>query len=232
LIRSEEETSGVALLHGVGLVIRGNARSDSDLVVGAHVSLGAIGLKVVPVLVDLVSHVDLSTKGLDPLGVLSSSEVSVDHATVLNNGVIAAESEGVVAGAGGVPGLEQAGLGGNGGGLDGIASLGAFVLDLTGEDLLSLFGAAPDLNPDAAPVREVLLVARESGVKRVGGDDGATTGGNDLFLLANVDGGRVVLGVAGLKGDGSILVVEVEVEGLGGVDVSNAYIVLVNPAGV
>jgi hypothetical protein len=48
----------------------------------------------------------------------------------------------------------------------------------------------------------------------------------------DVDAARVVKRVAGLQGGMTIGPVVVKVEGLGGVDVVNAHIVLLNPAGV
>jgi len=63
--------------------------------------------------------------------------------------------------------------------------------------------------------------------------DGAIELTRDLrSVLSNVDRVAVGLRVAWLEGHGAILVVVVEVEPLGGVDVVNAHVVLVNPAGV
>jgi hypothetical protein len=91
-----------------------------------------------------------------------------------------------------------------------------------------------DLNPDAAPVGDVLATARLQGVERLGADHGdvASHHGNVLDILGDVDAGRVVLGVAWLKAHLSVSMVVVEVERLCGVNVVNADVVLLNPAGV
>lgn len=119
-------------------------------------------------------------------------------------------------------------------GLDAVASLGASRIDngVAHQDVLCLVEVS-DLNPDAAPVGDVLVGAGSVGVKRLGGDDGehASDDGSTEWG-SNVDTGTVVLGVAWLKALGSVSVVEVEVEGLCGVNVVNADVVLLNPSGV
>jgi len=119
-------------------------------------------------------------------------------------------------------------------GLDAIASLGAGRIDdgVAHQDALCLVEVS-DLNPDATPVGDVLVVARSHGVKRLGGDNGdhASDDGH-VEAISDVDTGRVVLGVAWLKCHGSVSVVEIEVEGLCGVNVVNADVVLLNPSGV
>ena len=98
---------GFGELHlGVGVAV-----TNSNLVVLRKVHLLAI-LNHVPLFHDLVSHRELSGDGGNPLGVCSAIEVSVNHATILNEPVITPLGESVRAGAGPVPGLEELGIGG------------------------------------------------------------------------------------------------------------------------
>lgn len=82
------------------------------------------------------------------------------------------------------------------------------------QDVLSLL-VVSDLNPDSAVVRDVLEIARSIGVERLS-SDGVHADVTHVYVLgSNVDTVGVVLGVAWLKGHGSVRVVIVEVEGLG-----------------
>jgi len=87
-------------------------------------------------------------------------------------------------------------------GLDAIASLGAGTIDngVSHQDVLCLVEVS-DLNPDATPVGDVLVVAGSHGVKRLGGDNGDHASDDGLVdaIVSDVDSGRVVLGVAWLK---------------------------------
>jgi len=117
--------------------------------------------------------------------------------------------------------------------LDGVASLSERIIEMgvAHQDALSLF-VARDLNPDAVPFGDMLVLARLFVVKRLGRDCSPAIAFDDSAFVSNVDTGGVGLGIAWLKGRESIAVVVVEVEVLCGVNVVNADVVLLYPSRV
>lgn len=188
-----------------------------------------------PFFLDLHVHADVADAG-DPLGELRSEEVGVDHAAIGAEPVVVAEGDIVVACSCGVPGLMHVGLVGVGGALHVVAPHGVGVVKdyVAHQDVLSLIRLALGLNPETAPVGDVLDIAGFLVPEGVGGNDGdlLLEWKSNHHLASNIDRRGVVLGVAWLKGDLSIGPEVVEVEGLGRVDVINADIILIDPAGV